>query len=274
MPRARCFAGAPPFKFSCRLPVYIYTRVSVTVPQPEHPIMPAPRPCLKSIAQLYESSADPLPFASCGSKVLLSPHVHFPPTPILVSTHTTHSSGMYDRAPIAISPNSCALPERGGRTYSPTADSSRKLSSSQAKGSYFHPRAYEACETEPADAAYAAYAASAALPPLVPDLSSSESDESDAPAVTPPETSAMLPPISDHFSQHHHSPIPYAHSREGLDSALSFLPHPPLLVRDKEHLRKRRSPSRPRLAVGSSRRSSKSADDFGQAALDGCLGGF
>ncbi|KAF7976184.1 hypothetical protein HWV62_7348 [Athelia sp. TMB] len=226
--------------------------------------MPSKKPCLK--ANMLPSASDPLPFAYCSSNVLLSPHVHFPPTPTLVSTHTTHSSGIYDRAPITIAPNSCALPERGGRMYTPAADHGQSVTS-PVKGSYFHPKAYEACQPEPP-------AAIAYLPPLIPDLSSSESDESDAAMATPPALgSAMVPPLSLRFSKQHHShpsPIPRANSQEKLDNALSFLPHPPSPVREQEQ-RKRRSPSRPRLP----RRGTKSAEDFGQSALDdGCLGGF
>lgn len=148
--------------------------------------------------------------------------------------------------------------------YTPAADHCR---ASPVKGSYFHPKAYEACQPEPLNAA-------TSLPSLIPDLSSSESDESDAAVATPPEPgSGMVPPLSVRFSkQHlpHHSPIPRANSQEKLDNALSFLPHPPSPVREQEH-RKRRSPSRPRLP----RRCTKFAEDFGQSALDdGCLGGF
>ncbi|KZP29291.1 hypothetical protein FIBSPDRAFT_851673 [Athelia psychrophila] len=223
--------------------------------------MPAARPCLKAI-KVSATTAEPLPFAYCSFE-LLSPHVHFPPTPTLVSTHTTHSSGIYDRAPITIAPNSCALPERGGRTYTPAADSGRQGQSSPFKGSYFHPKAYEACQPEASDAV-------ASLPPLIPDLSSSESDESDATVVTPPESDrALSPSVSIRFSTHsRHSPIPRADSQEKLDNALSFLPHPPSPAREK-----RRSPSRPRLA----RRGTKFAvaDGFSQSTDDdGCLGGF
>jgi len=223
--------------------------------------MPSKKPCLK--AEVQPSTSDPLPFAYCSSKALLSPHVHFPPTPTLVSTHTTHSSGTYDRAPITIAPNSCALPERGGRTYTPAAD---HAPSARVKGSYFHPKAYEACQPEPD--------VTLSLPCLIPDLSSSESDDSDGALATPPGPgAAMGPSLSMRFSKQHHphsSPIPHANSQEKLDNALSFLPHPPSPVREQE-CRKRRSPSRPRLA----HRSTKFPEVFSQPALDdGCLGGF
>ncbi|PPQ96142.1 hypothetical protein CVT26_004778 [Gymnopilus dilepis] len=63
----------------------------------------------------YNSSA-PFPFASTSRiPPLDSPHVHFPPTPIMTKTATTHSRAMYDRRPIVVSPNVCELPERGER---------------------------------------------------------------------------------------------------------------------------------------------------------------
>ncbi|KAF9778884.1 hypothetical protein BJ322DRAFT_459217 [Thelephora terrestris] len=45
--------------------------------------------------------------------------VHFPPSPIISKTFVAHSPAIYDRSPIVVVPNSCALPERGcpGRTY-------------------------------------------------------------------------------------------------------------------------------------------------------------
>jgi len=143
--------------------------------------------------------------------------------------------------------------------YTPAAES--KVAT--VKGSYFHPKAYEACDTEPSDAV-------ASLPHLIPDLSSSESDESDAPVLTPPQHGSVMASIrisKPHSHLSRQSPIPRASSQEKLESALSFLPHPPSPVREK-----RRSPSRSRLGR---RGGPKFADDFNQpAADDGCLGGF
>jgi len=232
-------------------------RRTVVHTQPDH-IMPLVKPCLK--AQL-RCESDPLPFASCP-KLLFSPHVHFPPTPTLTSTHPAYSPRTYDRAPIAISPNPCALPERGERMYSPTSESSH---ATQVKGSYFHPNAYEACEPELSSS----HITVLPPPPLIPDLSY-ESDESDEAVVTPPDSKAMIPPISVHWAKHF--PIPHSHTPERLETALSFLPHPPSLVRDKDKGKTVRSLSRPRS--GTSRRDVESRDVFTEAALDGCLGGF
>jgi len=74
------------------------------------------RPILKVLPFFTEAASNPLPFSSC-STILDSPHVHFPPTPTLTSTAITHSRFTYDRAPIVVAPNLCALPERGGRNF-------------------------------------------------------------------------------------------------------------------------------------------------------------
>jgi hypothetical protein len=227
--------------------------------------MPLVKPCLK--AQL-RCESDPLPFASCP-KLLLSPHVHFPPTPTLTSTHAAYSPRTYDRAPIAISPNACALPERGGRMYSPTSESSN---ATRAKGSYFHPNAYEACEPELESSHITVPHIMVPPPPsLIPDLSS-ESDESDEVVVTPPDSKAMIPPISVLWANHtKHSPM-RLHTPETLETALSFLPHPSSPARDKGKSKTARSLSRPRSKTP--HRDVKSRDAFTEAALDGCLGGF
>ncbi|KXN86174.1 hypothetical protein AN958_09804 [Leucoagaricus sp. SymC.cos] len=136
-----------------------------------------PKPILKSLPPPEPS---PLPFSTYP---LHSPHVHFPPTPTLTSTSFTHSAIVYDRAPIDVTENVCALPERGGRCYtlqprnkhssrrasgrchsgvdgvgvgvgvgvggvSAGSEGSCALNSPEPKGSYFHPRAFEACEPE------------------------------------------------------------------------------------------------------------------------------
>jgi hypothetical protein len=100
--------------------------------------------------------------------MMLSPHIHFPATPSLVQTQgMTYSPTTYDRRPIAVSPNMLDLPERGARSYTPgishelscatgsespirDASYSRRRTQKRRnpKGSYFHPRAFEACERE------------------------------------------------------------------------------------------------------------------------------
>ncbi|KIJ66608.1 hypothetical protein HYDPIDRAFT_48813, partial [Hydnomerulius pinastri MD-312] len=154
----------------------------------------SPRPILKHHPELANLDQQPLPepfpFAACPS-VLLSPHVHFPPTPTLTSTFTTHSPTTYDRTPVEVPPNNCALPGRHEREF---VESRRPYSSTphhyrledDAKGSYFHPRAFEACSIEPSGCP----SPPSHPPPLIPDLPydiSSESDDSDGLITTPPD---------------------------------------------------------------------------------------
>ncbi|KAI6154275.1 hypothetical protein BKA82DRAFT_916630 [Pisolithus tinctorius] len=125
----------------------------------------SPRPILKPRLELpaEEPLVEPFPFATCPS-LLLTRHVHFPPTPTLTSTFTTHSSSAYDRTPVVVAPNTCALPGRHERELfidNNTSGYERRESESSSntaysqtrksapKGSYFHPRAYEACAPEP-----------------------------------------------------------------------------------------------------------------------------
>lgn len=114
----------------------------------------APRPILKRTSS-----------ASSSSEKLA---VHFPPSPALVRTFVAHSPAAYDRSPIVVGPNDCALPERGGRTYvlgeQPEPSSSRRRASSKS-GRLLHPRAIRDNMIP-------------SMPALIPDLSS-ESDESD-----------------------------------------------------------------------------------------------
>ncbi|KAH9837372.1 uncharacterized protein C8Q71DRAFT_706633 [Rhodofomes roseus] len=163
-----------------------------------------PRPILKRDS--YPAPlAEELPFTTCD--YILSPHVHFPPTPHMSSLRFTHSPTTYDRAPIIVSPNGhLQLPKRGERKlHSPPANfdnerrgRSRSRSSSRerggdspedVKGSYFHPRAFEACAPEPLEVPTTML--DIPSPPiLVPDLSPSE--ESDDLVETPPDPSAMV----------------------------------------------------------------------------------
>jgi len=159
-----------------------------------------------------------------------APHaVHFPPSPSL-TTHTfaVYSAAVYDRSPIVVAPNNCALPERGcpGRTYAleeegpsiPNVPKRHPLD-----GRERHPRAIM-FQDNTQRRFYTP------LPALIPDLSS-ESDESDSSLHTPLVSSAAhhihglaIPPAKHQVLDY---PL-YAHgSLELSPSALSFLPHPP-----------------------------------------------
>jgi hypothetical protein len=181
--------------------------------------------------------------------------VHFPPSPALTRTFTMHSAQVYDRSPISVSQNSCALPERGcpGRTY--TLDDSSNASSCMnalQNGRVLHPRALVSnsngrlipmCRTSNADQEDDQRTATRTMPPLpalIPDLSS-ESDESDSYSYSPgafystPPSNASFPVPK--FSLHDPS-IPNQHQYGSYTNfefikgptspaQLSFLPHPP-----------------------------------------------
>ncbi|KAF9238691.1 hypothetical protein BU15DRAFT_88311 [Melanogaster broomeanus] len=61
--------------------------------------------------------------------------VRFPPSPTLTRTYTAYSSMAYDRSPIIVAPNVCALPERG--CPGPSSPPNRR----SHKGNHLHPRA-------------------------------------------------------------------------------------------------------------------------------------
>ena len=141
----------------------------------------SPRPILKHSSAHHQSH---------------HPHgVHFPPSPSLTRTFTAHSAAAYDRSPIIVTPNSCALPERGcpGRTYLlDETDDTKPPPSRYPRGiAYardYHPRAL-------------AFASSTNMvPQLIPDMSS-ESEESDGFSSIP----AQLPtsyPITTNAKKH------------------------------------------------------------------------
>jgi len=157
--------------------------------------------------------------------------VHFPPSPSL-TTHTfsVDSASAYDRSPIIVAPNSCALPERGcpGRTYTLDDDPATSRTPTRrdhyyASGDLRHPRAfYGASRTTPKCLEPGTYSLP---PPLIPDLSSSESEENDDVA-SPPLGSPHIT-IPSHL---HGLAIPekyFTHPFDGTPpKALSFLPHP------------------------------------------------
>ncbi|KAF5384804.1 hypothetical protein D9615_000940 [Tricholomella constricta] len=227
--------------------------------------MTTPRPILKTRCpdECFPSPSTALPF-----KFLHSPHVHFPPTPSLADIQTTHSPFVYDRAPIIVSPNTCNLPERGGRVYS--AFTMDEASAAPPKGSYFHPRAYEACEPEHLNEP--SRSLPDAPPALISDFSSSsESEDSDVCASSPvhlPTHDFNIPPASRRDSIYPLTPTCPQ------DEALAFLPHP----RSQTTLLKERAKPR-RRGTGRSRPTALDVhESFAsmdrELSLDGCLGGF
>jgi len=218
------------------------------------------RPCLRHDEIALPDNAGPFPFASSTVPTI---HVHFPPTPNLASTHLTHSPHTYDRAPIMVRPNECALPERGGRMYTPgpehrtrrkphTPGPGPNASQPPLLGNFFTARD-------------AAPSAPFPIPALVQDVSSSESDESDM-ATTPPDMPAQFPHSTPSFK------------KPTDPNAYAFLPHPHVASRpsfasyqtapppDYQRGRERKRPSR--------RPTTQRQSGFGQDELEGCLGGF
>lgn len=222
-----------------------------------------PRPILKTCPT---NGSFPSPSTALPFKFLHSPHVHFPPTPTLTDTQITHSPFVYDRAPIVVSPNTCQLPERGGRVYS--AFTMNEPSSAPPKGSYFHPRAFEVCGLEPLndDPPHPLDP-----PPLIPDLSSSESEDSDACASSPVNSTRHDFNISRASGRDPQYPTILTPTCPQ-DEALAFLPHPhsQTSMKPRPKLKRMETPKRPPAL--------RVKESFGEAdrelSLDGCLGGF
>ncbi|KAI0641303.1 hypothetical protein C8Q79DRAFT_883562, partial [Trametes meyenii] len=200
---------------------------------------PCPRPILKRTARSSPAAPPPKDEPAALLAIdpsILSPVVRFPPNPALA--RTLGSALHYDRSPIVVTPNRCALPERGcpGRTYSLDDPSpslprrSKRASLSPVRGRHLHPRAvadrdaYDDSDLTPRQSPRADHFP---LPPLVPDLSSESSEESDGIASPPPElypTSAVHGKMSLEQSLMN---LTLAGTNAPSSSALSFLPHPP-----------------------------------------------
>jgi hypothetical protein len=171
--------------------------------------------------------------------------VHFP-TSSSLTTHTfsVYSSTAYDRSPIVVDTNTCALPARGcpGRTY--TLEESQKERCKRTSAPYFeaHPRAFSNHSSSSRAATFDAGRApscsySLSPPPLVPDVSS-ESDESDGfmtyssfndptTSYAPPDMHGLVIPKDKYLSYQAYDVNPHDKEPYSPSSALSFLPHPP-----------------------------------------------
>ncbi|KAH9476943.1 hypothetical protein JR316_0010859 [Psilocybe cubensis] len=142
----------------------------------------SPRPILKRALSTEQHSQQ---FLHHHHRHIHHPHttpsVHFPPSPSLTRTFSVYSAAAYDRSPIVVSPNTCALPERGcpGRTYlldEQATPSRAPRSRGIAYARDYHPRALAfASASSSTSSASRDYAQ---VPQLVPDISS-ESEESD-----------------------------------------------------------------------------------------------
>jgi len=177
--------------------------------------------------------------------------VHFPPSPSLTRTYSAYPPSAYDRSPIVVAPNTCALPERGcpGRTYTldgePPVRSSPPSKRSQ-HGIHIHPRAVfnNQSPVSPSrlngidECSQRAPRGSSVKPPLTPDLSS-ESDESDGfPSPPGPCNTSLKPAPSISWSHALGDPsvylmtpsydhYGYSNNNPNVHSTLSFLPYYP-----------------------------------------------
>jgi hypothetical protein len=266
-------------------PCLKHSRTVTTTTTTDHDLDPLAASSAPASASAGASPTNPFPFALCSS-VVGGPRVHFPPAPGLCQTHLTHSPSIYDRAPIVVLPNVCALPARNERTYTPSSSDypsspshchshrKRRSSAIPGQGAALHPHAFRDAAGPPSsDPAhgwqqqqqqqYQQYQQQQQqqqqqlMPPLIPDFSSSESDESDG---------NNAPPDPMHFPSTGHPPISIVDG-SGNEAALSFLPY----ANEREKPRKEhRGRSRSRVNPRSSMRSS----EFALPELDGCLGGF
>jgi len=171
--------------------------------------------------------------------------VHFPPSPALTSTYSAYSASAYDRSPIVVSPNNCALPERGcpGRTYTLEESATHRPRRSISYPRDFHPKALAFASSRsssprstrtPIDSAINEGSSSyPTLPQLIPDLSS-ESDESDGFSNIPAPTTSyptfgihgLAGPSSKYNSDAYSDTRKYTPCVDH-SNALAFLPYPP-----------------------------------------------
>jgi len=177
----------------------------------------SPKPILKRAVGECVHKTDSYDTQGCPSR---THGVHFPPSPA-TRTYSAYSAAAYDRSPIVVAPNNCALPERGGRTYT-LEESQPHRGISFARD--FHPRALAFASSRPA------------VPQLIPDLSSaSESEESDGSSAAPTPST-----LHTNFGIHGLAGPPSKCNSDVYDDAevqrftncvdaLAFLPHPPTL---------------------------------------------
>jgi len=168
-----------------------------------HPPIPEPSSQLPRTSSYIDYSA--LPY----SRV----YVHFPPSPTLTSTHVVDPPRLYDRSPIIVGENSCAMPQRGcpGRTYATVDGVGRGVASST-----------NALALSCSKLSFSSSTPSA-IPFLLPDDQGS-SDDSEAISLFPEGLGA---PCHALCSPSQHSPMCRApHTLEGVEAAdRQFIPH-------------------------------------------------
>ena len=207
----------------------------------------SPRPILKQASPAFGSS-------------MRSARVHFPPSPRLSTFQFTHSPQLYDRSPLVVQPNACALPGRGERVYvaedhdGATQDDIVHDSIPLRDGHFQLEHPHEA-HTYP--------------PTLDYPSTNPESDESDGSLSTPPDPSNLS--ATPLFVTHPPDLLGPSLTRRRPDSdVFSFLPHPPSPEKPR---RPKRAPKR-RYSHERLIDCTFGADSFSTSAYEGCLGGF
>ncbi|KAG6812429.1 hypothetical protein H0H92_002895 [Tricholoma furcatifolium] len=216
------------------------------------------RPILKTNNLSFDCF--PSPAAALPFKVPTTPHVHFPPTPTLAEIRATHSSFVYDRAPIVVGYNDCQLPERGGRDYSVYPEDAE--AHPFPDGSYFDPR-FSSIMAEPTYCSYLSHVGFS--PPSIEDLPSGSSslpeesvNDTNIPPDLEPDTT-VYPLVTPHHQ---------------LPNAAAFLPHlHDLERRPPQRPKPKRKQTGPVPRVRPRRWDSLEYTEEG-LSLDGCLGGF
>jgi len=227
----------------------------------------SPRPILKTHGT---DGGFPSPTSALPFRAPHSPHVHFPPTPTLTDTQNTHSPFVYDRAPIVVSPNRCALPERGGRVYSPFTVGG--LASPDPKGSYFHPRAYEADSPEEPNFPDHCFNGITPAPTVFAQLSPDCSDDSDSSLSSSYASPTVSSPIG--YSEYHSQPPPSMTKGGAVGPAVI----PSMFPLDLDQARIRRSGTK-RTSTGPKKKSRLAFERAcagwdNETSFGGCLDGF
>jgi hypothetical protein len=197
----------------------------------------------------------PLPFS--GGSSFHGTHVRFPPTPKLATRRITYPSGAYDRTPIEVAKNACALPRRNARCKFQEPEPVPEPEPQTPRRRRGSPLA----ETGAAASSSAGAGPSAPLPALSwsSSSSSSESDDSDPGARTPPQ--AIGCPGTDALG--------LAFAGMALSNgALAFLPHAPAASPEPKRRRSATPAARVRRPMPAPAPPPSNPWD------DGCLGGF
>lgn len=186
-----------------------------------HPPIPEPIAQLPRTSSYIDYSA--LPYSQV--------YVHFPPSPTLTSTHVVDPPRLYDRSPIVVAENSCAMPQRGcpGRTYATIDGVGRGVIPANNSLALSCPK-FSIVPPNPST-----------VPALVVDEhgSGSSSDDSDATAPFPDSNEETVRLCRALCSPGHHAPMcrmapHFRHIPRETDASTQFLPYPPVSPRSSK----------------------------------------